>query len=101
MHDLTFTFTTKLWMYNGKGAWHFLTLPKEAADEIRFFNRSAKGFTPIRVEACIGDTKWKTAIFPDSKSGSFVLVVKADVRRSEKLQAGNDVLAMVKVRSEL
>ena len=101
MHDLHFEFTSKLWMYNGKGAWHFLTLPKEAADEIRFFNRSAKGFTPIKVEACIGETKWKTAIFPDSKSGSFVLVVKADVRKAAKVSAGDDVTATVKVRSEM
>ena len=101
MHDLHFEFTSKLWMYNGKGAWHFLTLPKDAADEIRFFNRSAKGFTPIKVEARIGETSWKTAIFPDSKSGSFVLVVRADVRKAEKLVAGDEVTATVKVRSEL
>jgi Domain of unknown function (DUF1905) len=100
MHDLHFEFTTKLWMYQGKGAWHFLTLPKDAADEIRFFNRSAKGFTPIKVEACIGKTTWKTAIFPDSKSGSFVLVVKVDVRRAEKLNAGDDVTATLIVRPD-
>ena len=101
MHPLRFEFTSKLWMYNGKGAWHFLTLPQEAADEIRFFNRSAKGFTPIKVAATIGATSWKTAIFPDSKSGSFVLVVKADVRRAEKIQVGEDVTATIHVRSDL
>ncbi len=79
-----FTFTTPLWLYAGKGAWHFVTLPKDAADEIRFFNSLAKGFTPLKVTATIGKTTWKTAIFPDSKSGSFVLVVKADVRKERK-----------------
>ncbi len=96
---LTFTFTSKLWMYQGKGAWHFLTLPKDAADEIRFFHATAKGFTPLKVTATIGDTTWKTAIFPDSKSGSFVLVVKRDVRNAEKIDGGDMVSATVTLKS--
>lgn len=88
-------------MYKGKGAWHFLNLPNDAADEIRFFNASAKGFTPLKVTATIGDTTWKTAIFPDSKSGSFVLVVKLSVRKTEGLKAGDNVTASIKVQSEL
>jgi hypothetical protein len=101
MHPLRFTFTAKLWMYQGKGAWHFLNLPKEAADEIRFFNATAKGFTPLKVTATIGETTWKTAIFPDSKSGSFVLVIKLAVRKAEDLKAGDTVIATVKVGSDL
>jgi Domain of unknown function (DUF1905) len=89
------TFISKLWMYQGKGAWHFLTLPKDVADEIRFFNPSAKGFTPLKVTATIGDTTWKTAIFPDSKSGSFALVVKVDVRKAQKIKAGDIVTVTV------
>jgi Domain of unknown function (DUF1905) len=89
------TFTSKLWMYTGKGAWHFLTLPKNVADEIRFFNPSTKGFTPLKVTATIGDTTWKTAIFPDSKSGSFALVVKVDVRKAQKIKAGDSVTVTV------
>jgi Domain of unknown function (DUF1905) len=101
LHDLTFTFTSKLGMYNGKGAWHFLTLPQEAADEIRFFNATAKGFTPLKVTATIGGTTWKTAIFPDSKSGSFVLVVKRDVRKAEHINTDDTVTATVTVQSAL
>jgi Domain of unknown function (DUF1905) len=99
MHPLSFTFTSILWMYQGKSAWHFVNLPKDAADEIRFFNASAKGFTPLKVTATIGSTTWKTAIFPDSKSGSFVLVVKRAVRKAENLKAGDGVTATVKVNS--
>jgi Domain of unknown function (DUF1905) len=97
MDSLQFTFSAAMWMYQGKGAWHFLTMPKDAADEIRFFNPLAKGFTPIKVKATIGKTVWKTAIFPDSKSGSFVLVVKADVRRAEGLAVGQLVTATVHI----
>ena len=69
MPPLSFTFTTTMWMYNGKGAWHFVTLPKDAADEIRFFNSSAKGFMPIAVEASIGETTWKTSYFLTQNQG--------------------------------
>ncbi len=39
--DLTFTFKTQLWLYSGKGAWHFVTLLEAAAAEIKFFTPEA------------------------------------------------------------
>lgn len=90
--DLTFTFKTRLWLYSGKGAWHFVTLPQEAAAEIKFFSPQAKGFMPIPVRAKIGDTTWKTSVFPDSKSGSYLLAVKAEVRKKERLAVGDEVV---------
>jgi Domain of unknown function (DUF1905) len=98
---MQFTFTSPLWLYSGKGAWHFVTLPREAAEEIKFFNATAKGFMPIAVVASINSTIWKTSIFPDSKSGSYLLAIKAAVRKSENLNAGDDVIVTLKVKSEL
>jgi Domain of unknown function (DUF1905) len=94
---MQFTFTAQLWLYSGKGAWHFVTLPRDAADEIKFFNPTAKGFMPIKVSATLGETTWKTSIFPDSKSGSYLLAVKADVRKKENLSAGDTVHVSVSV----
>jgi hypothetical protein len=99
MDTLSFTFTAPLWLYHGKGAWHFVTLPKEAADEIRFFNPTARGFRPIAVTATIGKTKWKTSVFPDAKSGSYLLAVKADVRKAEKIAAGDMLEVTVTTRT--
>jgi hypothetical protein len=101
LHDLRYAFTTKLWLYQGKGAWHFVTLPKEAADEIRFHNPLARGFMPIACEATIGKTSWKTSVFPDSKSGSYVLAVKADVRKAEGIRAGDAVSVTIVMKSAL
>jgi hypothetical protein len=94
-------FRARLWLYQGKGAWHFVTLPKEAADEIRFHNPLARGFMPIACEAAIGKTKWKTSVFPDSKSGSYVLAVKADVRKAEGIKSGDVVRVTLAVKSAL
>jgi Domain of unknown function (DUF1905) len=98
---MQFTFTSQLWLYSGKGAWHFVTLPKEAAEEIRFFNSSAKGFMPIAVEASIGETTWKTSVFADSKTGSYLLAVKAAVRKAESLVSGREVTVSIRVKSDL
>lgn len=98
MDQPTYHFTAKLWIYSGKGAWHFLTLPKEAGDGIRFFSGGAKGFMPVPVTATIGKTTWRTSVFPDSKSGSYLLAVKAEVRKAERLSSGDAVTADIELR---
>jgi len=90
-----FEFTGEIWRYSGKGAWHFVTLPQDVADGIRFF-RPTRGFMPVAVRAQIGDISWKTSVFPDSKSGSFLLAVKADVRKA--LEIGHGDAVQVKLR---
>lgn len=46
----------------------------------------------MRVEARIGKTAWKTSMFPDSRSGTFLLPLKAQVRRAEGIGEGDTVL---------
>lgn len=78
-------------MYQGKGAWFFITLPKDDSARIKFFAGPRRGWGSVRVEAQIGKTKWKTSIFPDKKADAYFLPVKADVRATEKLEAGRNV----------
>ncbi|WP_041040014.1 DUF1905 domain-containing protein [Paramagnetospirillum magnetotacticum] len=86
---MTFEFEAQLWLYPGDAAWHFITLPREIAEEIRFFcPRRGAGWGSVRVEACIGASRWRTSVFPDKQSASFVLPVKAEIRKREKLAAG-------------
>lgn len=101
MPALTFNFTARLWVYAGKGAWHFVTLPAEAADGVRFLNPGAKGFRPLPVIARVGKTTWNTSVFPDRKSGSFLLAVKASVRKLEHIAAGDTVTVELSVHSGL
>jgi hypothetical protein len=90
MNGLSFTFSGELWMYEGKGAWYFVTLPNEDADQVKFVTGGKRqGWGSVKVTAKTGDTVWNTSIFPDSKSGSYVLPVKADVRKKEQIQVGD------------
>ena len=82
---LEYSFEAELWLWPAKDAWHFITLPLDAAEEIKFFHGRRRGFGSVRVEVRCGGSTWRTSIFPDTKSGSFVLPVKAAVRKAESL----------------
>lgn len=87
-----FEFDAELWLYPGKGGWHFVTLPTGIAVQIKFLIEPKKrGWGSEAVIAHTGRTEWTTSIFPDKSSGSFLLPVKAEVRRKEKLTTGQRI----------
>lgn len=99
MPGALFTCKAKVWLYPGQAAWHFLTLPKAQAKQIRsLFADQARGFGSLPVTVTLGGTTWRTSIFPDSKSGSYVLPLKAAVRKTEKVTAGETVTFRLEVR---
>ena len=96
MESNAFVISAVLWRCPGPPPWHFVTLPREVADRIR--PHAVKvGFGSVRVQACIGDTAWKTSLFPDKKSGSYLLPVKAEVRKKELLEEGAEVVVFLEV----
>jgi hypothetical protein len=89
---LDFSFNAKIWLYQGKAAWHFITVPQDISAQIKSFAAQPKrGLGSVRVTATIGETTWKTSVFPDSKQGAYLLPVKADVRRKESLNTDDVV----------
>ena len=89
---VTETFTAVLWVHDGPAGWHFLTLPPEVADDVRELGAVARaGFGSVRVTATVGGTSWPTSVFPDARSGSYLLPVKKQVRAAEGLRAGDRV----------
>ena len=91
--------TATVWLWNAeRGNWHFLTVPPEQAAEIRFDSIGLRGgFGSVRVEATIGDVTWTTSLFPDSRSGGYILPLKAEVRRRAGIAAGDDVTVILKL----
>ena len=88
-----------IWLYAAaKSAWHFVSLPPALSEGIRSLRgpRSA-GWGSLRVTATIGSTTWRTSIFPDTKSGAFLLPLKADVRQRENIGAGDRVAVAVEI----
>lgn len=89
----------KVWVYPGMAGWHFVTLPKKQSDEIkRIFGALARGWGSLPVLVTVGKTSWKTSIFPDKKSGAYLLPLKAGVRRKEDIANGDTIAFLVEVR---
>lgn len=84
------TFAAPLWLWSGKGAWHFVTLPQDDSAIIRMAV-PRRGWGSVRVRARIGETEWATSIFPDTKANAYLLPVKADVRKAEALTVGEKI----------
>lgn len=90
MSDATYSVTAPVWRWDGGAAWHFVTLPEEVADEIHA--RFAHGaFGMVAVRATIGASTWETKLFADTKRDSYLLPVKAAVRRAEGIDTGETV----------
>lgn len=93
MPQSTYKLRGKVWLYPGAAAWHFVTLPKRQAAEIQdMFGAAARGWGSLPVVVTVGQTTWRTSIFPDKKSASYLLPIKASVRKAEGIEAG-DVVA--------
>ena len=97
---MVITFAAELWIWDARrtDSWTFVSLPAEASDEIRDrAGGSRRGFGSVRVRVTVGGTTWTTSIFPDSARGSYVLPVKRDVRRAERLDAGDTATVTVEL----
>lgn len=95
---MKYSFSSEMWQWEGQGAWHFLTLPSDISVEIKeAFGTGSPGFGSIRVTATIKDHVWKTSIFPDSKSGSYLLPVKAEIRKKAEISAGDKVAVIIEL----
>lgn len=86
--DPTFSFSAELWLH-ASGSWVFVTVPEDESDEIHEVAPHPGGFGSVRVEVQIGDTVWRTSVFPDSKSGCFVLPIKKPVRKAEGIDVAD------------
>ena len=93
-------FATELWIWDARrlDSWTFVSLPTEASEEIR--DRAGgrrRGFGSLRVRVTVGASTWTTSIFPDSARGSYVLPIKRDIRKAERLDAGDTATVTVEL----
>lgn len=84
-----FQFEGKLWRSGSSGGWCFVTIPKTTGKKIRtIYQTSEEGWGRLKAIATIGRSTWTTAIWFDTKAGSYLLPVKAVIRNKEKLALG-------------
>jgi hypothetical protein len=81
-----------------RGTYHLVTIIGEAAEAIAMHERvrrlefgARRGFGSVKVMAKIGETCWKTSVFPQDKSSKWVLLVSKKVMRAEDLAIGEQL----------
>ena len=93
-------FESELWVWEARrdDSWTFVSLPVETSDEIRDqTGGQRRGFGSVRVEARVGTLVWRTSIFPESKTGAYVLPIKQAVRKANSLAPGDTVKVTVEI----
>lgn len=92
---------TKVWLYPGEtAAWHFAILDKKLSQRLRKeYKAFTRGFGSLPVEVTTGKTTWETSIFYDSKAETYMLPLKADVRRKEQIRDGDSIIVTFTIRS--
>jgi uncharacterized protein DUF1905 len=90
-------FESRIWYWRGPAPWFFVTVPDKQCNDLRAisgFVTYGWGMIPAKVR--IGKTEWTTSLFP--KDGSYIVPIKASVRKAENLEEGDKVTVQLEVR---
>lgn len=95
-----YNFKAKLWLYPGESAnWHFITVPKTESQHIReTYSAFKKGWGSLPVIVTIQKITWETSIFPDTKSGTYLLPIKAAIRRTLGIQVNDAITLKIQIK---
>ncbi|MEO7978381.1 DUF1905 domain-containing protein [Flavobacterium sp.] len=89
---IKYEFTEKAWQHSSPGGWYFVSLPTEMAQEIRnTFKSEEEGWGRLKAAARIGKSDWKTAIWFDTKKNTYLLPLKAEIRKRENIDAEMEI----------
>ena len=86
-----YEFESKMWISGGgtQSVWHLVSLPRNYYLEIKeMYGCSRRGFGSIPVTVTIGNSIWQTLIFPSKELKTYILPIKASVRKAENLNLG-------------
>jgi hypothetical protein len=90
-------FTGSIWYWRGPAPWYFVSVPADESQDIKAIaNDVTYGWGVIPVDVQIGNTIWYTSLFP--KDNAYLVPIRADVRKAEKLEEGDTVRIRLTIR---
>jgi len=93
---IKYEFTAKPWLYYPCSVCPFVALPIEMAKEIRDnLKFLEEGWGRMKATAKIGNSEWDTSIWFDTKHKTYILPLKAEIRKKENIVIDNDVEIVV------
>ena len=89
-------FDGEIWFWQGPAPWYFVTVPQKECGDIHAISGSVSyGWGVIPASVRIGETVYTTSLFP--KNGSYIVPIKASVRKAEGLEEGDSVSVGVEI----
>lgn len=92
---IEYTFSEKVSHYSSSGSdmgWYMVFLPKKISKEIREnLKFLEEGWGQMKITATIGNSEWKTAIWFDTKHDTYLLPLKAEIRKKENIKIDKEV----------
>ena len=89
-------FSGPIWVWKGPAPWYFVTVPEPQNRELRLIAGAVTyGWGMIPVTVHIGKTTWQTSLWP--KDDSYIVPIKASVRKAEQLAEGDSVAIRLEV----
>ena len=90
-------FDGKIWFWRGPAPWYFVTVPLAQSRDLNVISGLVTyGWGMIPVNVRIGRTEWKTSLWP--KDGCYIVPLKANIRKEEKLEEGDEGTIRLEVR---
>ena len=101
MDKAKYEFMAKPYQYSSSEemcGWTFVSIPKDLSKEIREdFKYLEEGWGRMKVIAKLGSSEWQTAIWFDTKQDTYLLPLKAKIRKQEKVTLGKNVQVVILV----
>jgi hypothetical protein len=89
---IEYKFTAKPFPYSEGTTWRFVSLPQKMSEEIRKnLKFQEEGWGRMKASAKIGASEWETAIWFDTKHKTYLLPLKAEIRKKENIEINKDV----------
>jgi hypothetical protein len=89
-------FTGQVYEWRGPAPHHFVDVPEAEAGMLEAVSEMVTyGWGMIPVEVTIGSTRFRTSLWP--KDGGYIVPLKAEVRRGERIELGDAVEIVLEV----
>jgi len=93
---MKFEFDGIIFYWRGPSPFLFVAVPEEPSREIKTIStRVTYGWGVIPAHVTIGETRWKTSLFP--KEGRYLVPIKKIVQKSENLSVGDSVFLRLEI----
>jgi Domain of unknown function (DUF1905) len=89
-------FSGQVWYWKGPAPHYFITVPPEQCQDLKATSKFVTyGWGMIPVRAQIGQTEWKTSLFP--KDGQYIVPLRMNIRKKEGIEEGAEVMVQLNV----